>query len=336
MDYSVILKRAWKIIWKYKILWIFGILGSCTARQSGGSFSGNNFNYRGNNNNFNSPSLHNMQLPPAVREWLLQIDRLADNGQLWVYMVIFFIALLLLIIVLRLIFLAVGTVGEIGLINGVWDVEEGAEKLAFRALLSKGWKSFWKVILFKIVLAVAWFIVGIVVLILTIATLCCGAIVLIPAMMVLQFAVWVLTELVMVTMVAEEKPVFEAIETTWALFKKNWMNSGIMGIILAVINIVVSIVIAIPGILAALPVIFGVIASSSSHSYEGLLTSILITVGLLLLYMPFSIFFYGVLVSYLNSAWVLTYRNLTGRQAVVTPPLVIDVPPAPEEPAVVG
>ena len=29
MEFGEILTKAWKIIWKFKILWVFGILSSC-------------------------------------------------------------------------------------------------------------------------------------------------------------------------------------------------------------------------------------------------------------------------------------------------------------------
>jgi len=31
MDYGNVLSRAWQIIWKHKVLWIFGILAAATA-----------------------------------------------------------------------------------------------------------------------------------------------------------------------------------------------------------------------------------------------------------------------------------------------------------------
>ena len=44
MDFGYVLKRAWQIIWKFKVLWIFGILASCgQAGSSGGSNSGYRF-----------------------------------------------------------------------------------------------------------------------------------------------------------------------------------------------------------------------------------------------------------------------------------------------------
>lgn len=44
MDYGYVLRRAWEIIWKFKVLWIFGILASCgQASGSGGGNSGYRF-----------------------------------------------------------------------------------------------------------------------------------------------------------------------------------------------------------------------------------------------------------------------------------------------------
>ena len=35
MDFGEILSRAWQIIWKHKILWVFGILAGCSSTNSG-------------------------------------------------------------------------------------------------------------------------------------------------------------------------------------------------------------------------------------------------------------------------------------------------------------
>jgi len=46
MDFGYVLKRAWGIIWKFKVLWIFGILAGCgQAASSSGSNSGVRFSY---------------------------------------------------------------------------------------------------------------------------------------------------------------------------------------------------------------------------------------------------------------------------------------------------
>src|SRR5665647_313475 len=46
MDFGYILKRAWQIIWKFKVLWVFGILASC---GQAGTSTGSNSSYRMSN-----------------------------------------------------------------------------------------------------------------------------------------------------------------------------------------------------------------------------------------------------------------------------------------------
>ena len=47
-NFGEVLTRAWQIIWKHKVLWIFGILASC-SRGNGGSGNGGSGNSGFNN-----------------------------------------------------------------------------------------------------------------------------------------------------------------------------------------------------------------------------------------------------------------------------------------------
>ena len=44
MEFGEVLSRAWQIIWKHKVLWIFGILAGC-GTASGGAGSNSGFRY---------------------------------------------------------------------------------------------------------------------------------------------------------------------------------------------------------------------------------------------------------------------------------------------------
>ncbi len=68
IDFGKILKRAWHILWNYKVLWIFGILLAITAGRGGGSSSSYQFssNDRNNWDNWNNGFDPNSQ--PA-QEW---------------------------------------------------------------------------------------------------------------------------------------------------------------------------------------------------------------------------------------------------------------------------
>ena len=57
IDIGKILKRAWHILWNYRILWIFGILlalthaGGSGGNSSSGSGGNSNYNFNGSNGN---------------------------------------------------------------------------------------------------------------------------------------------------------------------------------------------------------------------------------------------------------------------------------------------
>ena len=50
-NFGEVLTRAWQIIWKHKILWVFGILASFARGSGGGSSGGGNSGYQGGSGN---------------------------------------------------------------------------------------------------------------------------------------------------------------------------------------------------------------------------------------------------------------------------------------------
>ena len=117
-NFGEVLTRAWQITWKYKVLWIFGILAGCTNGGGGGSGGGGNSGYS------TGPSDQN--LPPELQRFFYQmenfVDWVADN--LWLFIAI----MVLVFLVLMVISIFLGTIGRIGLIKGSYEAEQGAEK----------------------------------------------------------------------------------------------------------------------------------------------------------------------------------------------------------------
>ena len=71
MDHINILKRAWNILWRYRALWIFGIILAMTVTGGSGGGSSNAASSGGGNNSgslfqyqFDDPD----QLPEGIRE----------------------------------------------------------------------------------------------------------------------------------------------------------------------------------------------------------------------------------------------------------------------------
>ena len=70
-NFGEVLTRAWQITWKYKVLWIFGILAGCTNGGGGGGGGGNSGYSTG-------PSDQN--LPPELQTLLLPNGKLCRLG----------------------------------------------------------------------------------------------------------------------------------------------------------------------------------------------------------------------------------------------------------------
>ncbi|MCC7511122.1 MAG: hypothetical protein IT296_00595, partial [Anaerolineae bacterium] len=127
-NFGEVLSRAWKITWKYKILWIFGILSSC-SRGGGGSSGGGN---GGDGNGYNPFGSDVDQFFTQTGDWL---------SQYW--WVVALIVAAVFALVLLSIFL--GAIGRIGLIRGTLQAEEGAEQLSFGELFKGSLPYFWRV-----------------------------------------------------------------------------------------------------------------------------------------------------------------------------------------------
>ena len=103
MDYSQILSRAWQIIWKHKVLWIFGILAGCAGGRGGG-----NINY----------SEHN--------SYPVSFQQILDNiPQSILILIISAVVVLILILVLVSIFLS--TIGKIGVVKGTLQADQNMD-----------------------------------------------------------------------------------------------------------------------------------------------------------------------------------------------------------------
>jgi len=331
LSYGDLLKKSWKTIWKHKILWIFGILASCSVRDNGGFSGGSSF--RGNTNNFGNFN-NTAQMPPAVSQFFRQMEQMANNGQLWQTILPYVIALIVLGVVLSLIRALLGTIGQIGLINGTWQLEEGAEKVSFGALVKAGWPNFWKVILFKLLLIGVGIALAIVAILLTLVTFFCGLVLIIPALIVYAFVYWILVNYIMVAMLGDSMGIMDAIAKSWQLFKANWMTSTLMGLLVGVINFVVGLILAVPFLLAIIPGGIALVAAMQTRNYNGMVPGMIASAILLLIYALIYAFFNGIKVAYFGVNWVFVYRSLSGHDPQQAAPIATVVEPEalPDEP----
>jgi len=303
MNYSEILFRAWQIIWKHKVLWIFGILAGC-ANSGGGGGGGGNFNFS-----------RDRQAPAQLQPYLDQAQNFFESTptETWI-MIAIGIGLLILILVVLGIFL--GTIGKIGLIRGAQQADQDIEaRLTFGELFKGSLPYFWRVFLLNLLVGLAFFL-GIIILAVGIVlgavlTLGVGLLCLIPLLCLLVpvgVVIGVVIEQAMIAIVVENLGVMDGLRRGWEVVKTNIGPLVVMWLILGLaISGIAGIILGLPMILVFVPFVIGLFAKADQALQTGLIISLVCCAA----YLPVLILLSGILQSYVQSAWTLTFLRLT-------------------------
>ncbi len=310
MNYGEILSKAWKIIWKHKILWIFGILASCGQGSGGGGGNGGGSSSRISGNGGNPFS----NLPPEWTRFFENVGHFFENIQWWGW-VLFVLGILLLI----LLFTALGTIGKIGLIKGTRQADESEEKIPFGNLLRDSFHYFWRVFWFnflaELVIVIVILVLMVPLIILGLATLGMALLCIIPLICLLipvSMLISILLQQSIIAIVVEDIGMIEGLKHGWRVCMKNPWQLILMALILGIGGGFIGFILSIPIIVAILPIIIPFV----SGSMESLTTVAIISLLCCCIYMPFLYLLNGILTAYIQSSWTLTFMRLSGK----TPP----------------
>jgi len=309
-NFGEVLTRSWQIIWKHKVLWIFGILASCG--RSGGNFNSNSSSGGGDGGGFGQPDL-----PPQVLRWFQVIE---EN------LTTIIVVGIALICIIWIVTIFLGTIGKIGLIRGASQADGGAESLIFGQLFSESIPYFWRMFGLSLIVSIPIAVVfvalfaGLIVfavsasggsdestlgflafLPLIIGCFC----LLIPVM----FVVGMILRQSERAIVLEEMGVLPALSRGWEVFRKNLGPIIVMTIILAIVGVIVSFIVAIPFFIVFIPGMIAYLASGGENNTPLILMGVCVC-----LFIPISLIINGILTSYTESAWTLTYLRLTKPQ----------------------
>ena len=311
-NFGEVLTRAWKIIWKHKVLWIFGILASC-GRSSGNFNSNSGGGGGGNGGGFGQTP----NLPPQALRWL----HIIENNLTTV--IIIGVALVCIIWIVT-IFLS--TIGRIGLIRGTAQADSGEEKLIFGQLFSESTPYFWRMFGLTLLLGIPIliFVLGFVAIFVGLAVSADGGTgaaafsvlgmlpILIGCLCLVIPGLFVLGMIFRQAenaIVLEEMSIIPAISRGWDVFKKNLGPIIIMAIILAVIGFIMGLVVAIPFFIIVFPAMLAYFAGGVQSSTPLIFMGVCIC-----LYIPVALALQGIMTAYTESAWTLTYMRLTKPQ----------------------
>ena len=319
MDFGEILSKAWKTIWKHKILWLFGILAGCGAGNAGGGGGGG-----GSTSSIQAPNQPRMGngpslFGPTTQRAFEDFFNFLEAIPVWVWIVAALVFIFVMIL-LSVLFLLLGALGTTGVIKGTIladEAEEDAKPLSFGQIFQGLRPYYWKVFLLNIGMRFAGFFIALFlilpIILLAVCTCFLGLFLLIP----LAWFIDLMVNFTTIAIIEEKEKLFPAIGRAWQVITRNIGNVLLMFLILGIGQLIAGLVIGLPLIVAPVPFLINLFATGFRSATPGLIMS-----GVLFLaVIPLVIFLSGVLRAYVLSSWTLTYRRLV-QQAVLEPTVI--------------
>ena len=308
-DFIEVFTRAAKITWKYKVLWIFGILASCGRSSGSSSNSGGNGNGNGMTENPLSPEM--------MRQAEAFFTRIASWFEQNTWIIFVFIVLGLISIALQVFFNLVGTAG---LARGVVQVENGNESIQFGGLFSESLGYFWRLFGAGIIIwlpVVVFFILAFLVMlipamnsnmdeaafgggmVLFFISICC-------CLFPISIALSLYHIQVKRSIIVDNLGVVESLSRGWQVLSGNILILLLVGVVIFIAGAIVGVLVALPLIMLMLPLV-GALIQGNITSWQPF-----IAVGIFALcYSPIAWLINGIIMTYTESVWTLTYLRLT-------------------------
>jgi len=325
MQYGALLSRAWHIIWRNKIIWVFGFLA---ALGSGGG--GGNLSFRGGDFNFPSsgqPGAGN--LPPDVQRLL---TRLFTDQTLLITIAVAIVCIAALV---GLIFAFISALGHGGMVEMVREADE-TEHTSFGAGWNTGLRRMLPVFLIRFLLGLPTFVIimaGIIPFVLSfiplvtrtgvggqperlfagsilasaflcfLPALCIGVLITIPLS--------VLETLAIRALVLEGPGIWGSIRRGWAILTGNLGEVVVVWLIFLLIGIGIGIVIGLPvAAVAVVAIVPLALMTAATPIFAAPLILVIILIALL------SAALRSIVEAYTSAVWTLAYRQWTARPAV--------------------
>ncbi len=302
-DFGYVLNRAWKITWKHKVLWIFGIFAGCGRGGGNGGGGGG-----GGGEQFSN----GLEFGNEVQQFLDQTGQWIEKNW-WIILVIAIVFLLLIALAIFL-----GTIGRIGLIKGTTLAEGGAESLAFGNLFRDSLPYFWRILGLSVLVGLAFLVLLSPLIAFGIVTAGIGFLCLLPLLCILiplLWAVMAVVEQANAAIVIENLRIMDGLRRGWEICRSNVGAIVLMALILWIGSGIIGIVIALP----IFAIVLGVISAGLTTGDVFRSTTPLIVAGLcMIVYIPVLIVLSGILTAYVQSAWALTYIRLSKQPEKIT------------------
>ena len=267
MGFGEIIKRSWKITWRYKALWVLGLFAGVTGASSGGGSSGggSDFGSPGSGSKGGLPSGFDSQKAMAIFERMLPVIVVATVG----------------LVVIGLVWWILSVAARGGLVHAVNAIEEGAP-FTLGAAWNAGFGRFWSLFGLGLLLSLPVLIVGLVmaaaILIPLVAPLLrggtpgvgaavpiCGSLAIgVPLLLILGVVLGLLHELALRFVMLYGMGTVEAIRESWRAFRGRMKDTFLMWLINLGLNVAAGLVLAIPLVIILIMVIIPAVIAGAA------------------------------------------------------------------------
>jgi hypothetical protein len=300
MDFGEVLGKAWRIIWKHKILWIFGIFAGCSSGGGGGGGGGGS--------GWQQSAGDGQPFGPGAAS---DIERFFEQAGQWIGDHLWVVALAgLVVLILMVLSIFLGTIGKIGLIRGTAQADGGAEKLQFSELFRGSMPFFWRVFLLSFLIGLAVLIIFLPLALIGVVTAGVGFLCALPLICILVPVLAVVGLVVQqadAAMVIENLGIQDGVRRGWGVVKKSIGPVLVIWLITTVIGFIIGLVLALPLLIAVVPVVIAFATSQGEFPTAGVTVAALCFA----LYLPVLLVAQGILTAYIQSVWALTFLRLT-------------------------
>jgi hypothetical protein len=332
MDHLRILKQAWEITWRYRALWVFGIILALTTSRGGGNFGGQY--------NINDEDLS---------RWSGQLSLPSITSEIVSLLIGIGVALVCLALVLALVSAVARYVTETALIRMVDDHQETGERRSVRQGFRMGWsRAAWRLFLIDLLVGlpvalafILLFVLALVPLLLwttdstgakaigTVATIGLVFLFVLVAILV-GVLLTLLSKFFRRACVLEKLGVIESIRRGFGVVREHLRDVAIMWLIMAGVSlglgvamlVVVLLLVALGVVLGGLPALL--VGGLAGQILEGaapwmLAAAVGIPIFLLVVGLP-TLFVGGLVEVFKSSVWTLVYRELRALEGVSSEP----------------
>ena len=300
-DFGEVLTRAGQITWKHKNLWLAGIVVSLIGLLSGSVSLIANPSFA---------SLTSLSDPAEVNKLLPTI--LLSNG---------------LVLLLGLLSIPLYVVGMAVPSLGTFQVERGRDKVNFGELIRGVFPYFWRILGIVLLIWVGIFVVIMIFFacigVFSLITFGVGAICAFPIFLLfipLAILAYTLMEQGVSAVVVDNLGFSSALQRAWDLVKKNLGVMALLSIILYLGATAISMVITVPMMIPMFGFFFNMGSEPDLEAMDQLFRKMTLW---MLAFSPLYAILQGILLTYMQSVWTLTYMRLTEKPQE-NPPILLE------------